>query len=61
MGAGQSTDTIGQGSEDIQYGFYVLRVDDHSPAHDAKLIPFFDYITYVNGVQVVNLTIFMNL
>lgn len=57
MGAGQSTDTVnGSGSnpDDVQYGFHVLRVDDHSPAHDAKLVPFFDYIIYVNGVQVVH-------
>jgi hypothetical protein len=56
MGAAQSTDTLsGQAGnpDDNQYGFHVLRVDEHSPAYDAKLIPFFDYIIYVNGVQVV--------
>lgn len=56
MGAAQSTDTVsgsGANPDDVQYGFHVLRVDEHSPAHDAKLVPFFDYIIYVNGVQVV--------
>ena len=57
MGAAQSTDTVGGSSPDeVQYGFQVLRVDEHSPAFDAKLIPFFDYIISVNGVQVVNVT-----
>lgn len=54
MGSGQSADALGQPSgEEAQYGFNVLRVDEHSPAHDARLIPYFDYITSVNGVQVV--------
>lgn len=52
MGAGQSADTLSQ-AEDARFGFHVLRVDEHSPAHDSKLIPFFDYIISVNGVQVV--------
>lgn len=57
MGAAQSTDTVGGSNPDeVQYGFQVLRVDEHSPAFDAKLIPFFDYIISVNGVQVVIVT-----
>jgi hypothetical protein len=60
MGAAQSTDTVGGENgraEEAQYGFQVLRVDEHSPAADARLIPFFDYIISVNGVQVVCLLI----
>lgn len=55
MGAAQSTDGVGEaGAQETSYGFYVLRVDEHSPAADAKLTPFFDYIISVNGVQVVH-------
>lgn len=59
MGAAQSSDaasTNGSAAEQVQYGFHVLRVDEHSPAYDAKLVPFFDFITSVNGVQVVRVT-----
>lgn len=62
MGAAQSTDTVGGGErpEEIQYGFQVLRVDEHSPAADARLVPFFDYIISVNGVQVVTCHLFLS-
>ena len=36
-----------------KHAFHVLRVDGDSPASAAKLCPYFDYITSVNGVEVV--------
>lgn len=58
MGAAQSTDTVGNESGEILYGFHVLRVDPNSPADVSKLCPFFDYIISVNGVVVVSLVFF---
>lgn len=55
MGAAQSTDTVGNDSGEVLFGFQVLRVDSNSPAEVAKLSPFFDYIVSVNGVIVVNI------
>lgn len=55
MGAAQSTDTVGVDSDGARYGFNVLRIDPGSPAEEARLSPFFDYIISVNGVQVVPL------
>lgn len=40
--------------ENPRYGYHVLRVDSNSPAAAAKLIPYFDYIVAVNGVDVVH-------
>lgn len=49
MGAEQSN----LASEEAEYAFHVLRVDENSPAAVAKLVPHFDYIVSVNGVKVV--------
>lgn len=52
MGAEQSK--AGAGSGNYKHGFHVLRVDPNSPARTAGLQPYFDYITSVNGVEVVS-------
>jgi hypothetical protein len=49
MGADQSK----LDEETVRHAFHVLRVDENSPAALAKLCPYFDYITSVNGVDVV--------
>lgn len=49
MGAEQSKHQ----SEGTIHAFHVLRVDENSPAASAKLVPYFDYIVSVNGVEVV--------
>lgn len=49
MGAEQSKINGGE----TRYGFNVLRIDENSPAHTAGLIPLFDYIVAVNGVEIV--------
>lgn len=57
MGAEQSTidgsSAAATGDEKVKYGFHVLRIESGSPAMQAKLVPYFDYITNVNGVDVV--------
>lgn len=40
---------------EVKYGFNVLRVDENSPAAAVKLVPYFEYIVSVNGVEVVRL------
>ncbi len=54
MGAEQSTLAL-DSSRGPQYAFRVLRVDADSPAAAARLVPYFDYITSVNGVDVVRI------
>lgn len=48
MGVEQSK-VSGEGN---RYGFHVLRVDASSPAAQSNLIPYFDYIVTVNGVEI---------
>lgn len=43
MGAGQGKET----------GFHIILVHDASPAAEAGLQPYYDFITSVNGVRVV--------
>ncbi|XP_014831756.1 PREDICTED: Golgi reassembly-stacking protein 2-like isoform X1 [Poecilia mexicana] len=45
MGASQSVETPGGGSE----GYHVLRVQENSPGHRAGLEPFFDFIVSINN------------
>lgn len=45
MGAGQSVDIPGGGTE----GYHVLRVQENSPGHRAGLEPFFDFIVSINS------------
>lgn len=51
MGADQSK--LGDSSTP-KHAFNVLRVDENSPAAQAKLQPYFDYIVSVNGVEIVH-------
>ena len=37
-----------------RHGFQILRVHPNSPVSEAKVFPYFDFITAVNGVEVVN-------
>lgn len=49
MGAEQSRVS----GQQTKFAFHVLRVDEHSPAARAMLVPYFDYIVSVNGVEIV--------
>ena len=51
MGAEQSK----TGGQQTKFAFHVLRVDECSPAAKAKVVPYFDYIVSVNGVEIVHL------
>jgi len=47
MGAGQSVEVPGGGSE----GYHILRVQENSPAHKAGMEPFFDFIVMIENVR----------
>lgn len=47
MGAGQSADIPGGGSE----GYHVLRVQENSPGYKAGLEPFFDFIISIENTR----------
>ncbi|KAI8090146.1 GRASP55/65 PDZ-like domain-containing protein [Gilbertella persicaria] len=43
-----------QSSEQGQYGFHVLKVKENSPAYQAGIEQFFDYIVNINGIPLSN-------
>jgi len=47
MGAGQSVEVPGGGTE----GYHILRVQENSPAHQAGMEPFFDFIVMIENVR----------
>jgi hypothetical protein len=42
-----------QAIDPTQKGFHILRVRDHSPAYEAGLKAYFDFVTHVNGKSLV--------
>ena len=50
MGAGQSTEDGSGPKSQTTLGYHVLKVTGNSPAENAGLEPFFDYLVGINGV-----------